>query len=215
MKNPLCASAPLRELKFYLTPLAFLIILTPTVTLALPTSQLKNWQYNPKAQQLEITLSAQTTPKYFYLPQPPRLVVDLPNTQLGRVATTANYQGSIQKIRLSQLNATDTRIVFDLAPGTVLEPNQVKLQPLNSQNPTRWVLRPLISNHSTTSQTANSLFPSPLLTLPPATTTANGNQPFITVPPLNSPPVSSPSPNSAPELPNVPVIEFGQPLPQQ
>lgn len=177
-------------------------------TLAAPLTQLDNWRFNPKTLQLEITLSASTTPNYFYLAQPPRLVVDIPNSKLGQVRTQQNYSGAVQSIRVSQLNATMTRIVLDLAPGRVLEPNQVQLKLISSKNPTRWVLRPVTSHNSTSSQpislptspnkppltTANPQ--QPLVTVPPPSNNQpNSQQPFVTVPPL-TPQNSSQLPNS-------------------
>jgi hypothetical protein len=210
-------------------------------SIAATTAILNNWQFNPQTQQLEINLSVGKTPNYFYLAQPPRLVIDLPDTRLGRVATQQNYGGKIQKIRVSQLNANSTRIVLDLAPGTDLNPNQFQLQPISKQNPTRWVLRPINPNNSTAAPSLPQL--QPFVTLPPATT--NSQQPFVTVPPLtlnnptqqpNSilPPAQIPSspnntqsvivPSNSPNIPNsgnspdnfptIQVIEFGQPLPQ-
>ena len=204
-----------------------LITLTPNISIAQPIAQLNNWEFNPKSQQLEINLSATATPQYFYLIQPPRLVLDLPNTKLGKVLTQKEYAGAIQKIRISQLNANITRIVLDLAPGTKFQPNQVQLQPLSRQKPTRWVFNP----HLTFSP-ANSLLTKPSTTLPPSTNlTTNSQQPLITVPPLNSqnPPVITNSPlpaamfptpeenkNTSPNHPKeIPIIEFGQPLPSQ
>jgi AMIN domain len=107
-------------------------------------TRLEDWRFSPETAQLEISLSAGTTPRYFYLAQPPRLVVDLPDTKLGYVPTQQNYSGAIQRIRVSQLNAGVTRLVMDLAPGTFLDQNQIQLQPASGQN-NRWVLRPLIS----------------------------------------------------------------------
>ncbi|MEA5616862.1 AMIN domain-containing protein [Cronbergia sp. UHCC 0137] len=184
------------------------LTLANNISFAAPTVQLKRWHFHPKTQKLEITLSATTTPIYFYLPQPSRLVIDLPNTALGSVPTIGKYQGTIQGIRLGQLDPNVTRIVLDLAPGTFVDPQNVQLQPLSSKNPTRWVLSPLISHHSTSSS-AKDLSPQIWNTLPPAVTnlpltTTNTQQPFVIVPPLNSQNSFSP----------IPVIEFGQPLPQ-
>ncbi|MDD1418744.1 AMIN domain-containing protein [Dolichospermum sp. ST_sed1] len=204
-----------------------LITLTPNISIAQTVAQLNGWEFNPKAQQLEINLSATATPKYFYLPQPPRLVLDLPNTKLGKVLTQKEYSGAIQRIRISQLNENITRIVLDLAPETQFQPNQVQLQPLSRQKPTRWVLKPHISYSP-----ANSLLLTPSTTLPPSTNlTTNSQQPLITVPPLNSqnppPIINSPLPsamlttplgnnNISPSNPKeIPIIEFGQPLPSQ
>ncbi len=198
------------------------IALETCTTAATPVVKLDNWRFSPKTQQLEITLSAGTTPRYFYLAQPSRLVVDLPNTKLGKVTTQQNYSGAIKSIRVSQLNAKDTRIVLDLAPGTVLNPKRVQLQPVSRKNSTRWVLRPVISGKTTavkpgnsppspkklpqTPQKPPSNLPvtttnqqSPLLTVPspsnqlPPTITINSAQPLVTVPPL-SPNTSSQQP---------------------
>ena len=204
-----------------------LITLTPNISIAQPIAQLNNWEFNPKSQQLEINISATATPQYFYLIQPPRLVLDLPNTKLGKVSTQKEYSGAIQRIRISQLNENVTRIVLDLVPGSQFQPNQVQLQPLSRQKPTRWVLKPHISFSP-----ANSLLVTPSTTLPPSTNlTSNSQQPLITVPPLNSqnpsPIINSPLPpamlppaeenkNSSPNNPKeIPIIEFGQPLPIQ
>ncbi|MBH8555779.1 AMIN domain-containing protein [Nostocaceae cyanobacterium CENA357] len=175
-------------------------------SIAAPVAKLNDWRFDPKTLQLEITLSAGTTPQYFYLSQPPRLVVDLPDTKLGYVSTNQNYAGAIQRIRVSQLDATVTRIVLDLATGTFIDPNQVQLQPVSKQNPTRWVLRPMISGYNRPSiqpgnvqSLPNNLTPSPNYpqlpsnlpstnyqqlpsTLPPITT--NQQQPLFTVPPI-------------------------------
>ncbi|MEH1908637.1 AMIN domain-containing protein [Nostoc sp.] len=190
------------------------IALETCSTAATPVAKLDNWRFSPKTQQLEITLSVGTTPRYFYLAQPPRLVVDIPNTKLGKVTTQQNYSGSIKSIRVSQLNANATRIVLDLAPGTLLNPKQVQLHPVSRKNPTRWVLRPVISGKTTAVKPGNSP-PSankqpqtpyksqppsnlpvttnpqpPLLTVGPpsnqlpSTITTNSEQPFVSVPPL-------------------------------
>ncbi|MBE9205481.1 AMIN domain-containing protein [Nostoc sp. LEGE 06077] len=240
---------------------------------AAPIAKLNDWRFYPEAAQLEFTLSAGTKPQYFYLSQPPRLVIDLPDTKLGYVVTKQSYPGAIQRVRVSQLNATITRIVLDLAAGTFIDPKQVKLQPVSRNNSTRWVLRPFTSSKNLSIQPANiqprinslppnsynsypqtptNLNPNPNSlqlpsTLPPITT--NQQQPYITVPPLTSnnpdkiqgsilppanfpnqpgnlnnfPPVASPNfpiptipstPNYQSNEVQIPVIEFGQPLPK-
>ncbi|MBE9235535.1 AMIN domain-containing protein [Anabaena aphanizomenioides LEGE 00250] len=239
---------PSNLLKISLLLLSTTITLNTCINLAianLPKSKvtLNKWQLNPKSQQLEITLSANTKPEYFYLDQPPRLVVDLPNTQLGNVNTQKSYSGAIQKIRVSQFSPHITRLVIDLKPGTFVDVSKVKLQPAFPKNPTRWVLRPIFSHYNTTN--SNQPSPSSLMTLPPPTTNLPTNQqPLVTAPPLNSQnpsrlsnltiiPANSANssentnmitiPNSSANIPNsqnysnqnfsVPIIEFGQPIP--
>ncbi|PLZ13218.1 AMIN domain-containing protein [Fischerella thermalis] len=170
-------------------------------------SKLEDWRFDPEALQLEIILSAPSQPRYFFLSQPSRIVVDLPSTKLGYVSTQQNFYGAIKSIRVSQLNADVTRIVMDLMPGTFINPNQVQLQPVSPENPTRWVLSPVtVSNNAYSiptnifpsyQQTPNSgLYnpPPPSQNQPFPTTTYYNQQPLVTVPPL--------LPNNPSQLPN-------------
>ncbi|MDZ8055474.1 MAG: AMIN domain-containing protein [Aulosira sp. ZfuVER01] len=250
----------------------------PNVSPAVPLARLDDWRFSPEVLQLEFSLSASTTPHYFYLAQPPRIVVDLPNTKLGYVPRQQNYSGAIQRVRVSQLNAGVTRIVLDLASGNFLDPNQVKLQPISKKNPTRWVLRPFSSGYRNSVQPGNypqqpinlPQFPynypqqpisqpsttnqqSPFFTLPPSSNNlpaipTNQQQPFVVVPPLTpnnqsqlpssslTPPIFSNQPGNfnnpasiakpdfpvptipqyhyPSNVPETPVIEFGQPIPK-
>ncbi|MBF2066171.1 MAG: AMIN domain-containing protein [Calothrix sp. C42_A2020_038] len=116
-----------------------------SIGIAAPNVQLQDWRFSPEVAQLEFSLSGASQPKIFFLSQPSRLVVDLPDTKLGYVPTQQNYSGAIQRIRLSQLNESVTRIVMDLAPGTAINPSQILLQPTS---PTSWVLRPFVTSYT-------------------------------------------------------------------
>lgn len=252
----MCKELSIRQFwqsRHHLLGLYAVITLQAGSSIAAPVARLDDWRFYPEAVQLEINLSASTTPKYFYLAEPPRLVVDLPNTQLGKVPTIQNYFGAIQRIRVSQLNDTVTRIVLDLAAGNFIDSKQVQLQPVSRQNPTRWVLRPTITNYTSPTQLGNfqslpNQVPSNDQQLPSTLypITPNSQQPFVTVPPLNPsnssqlpayilPPPSFPqqpsnlnsipsqtspnfsvpiTPNYQPNVSNIQVIEFGQPLPK-
>ncbi len=181
-------------------------------TVSSPTksmTMLKDWRFSQKASQLEFTLSTASKPRYFYLAQPPRIVVDLPNTKLGYVPTNQNYSGVIQRIRISQLKTDVTRIVMDLAPGTFVNPKQVQLQSVSSRNPTRWVLRPFIAGERRSLPLGNlpprpsylsptTIAPKPLSNQPLSTGTHNSLQP------LNSQPLSRGTSNSLQPLNNQP-----------
>lgn len=233
---------PQHIFKISLLSLYTAITLNTGTSLAAAINKLTQWQFNPKSQQLEITLSAATKPEYFYLPQPPRLVVDLPNTKLGNVATKKTYSGTVQGIRVSQFSAEITRIVIDLEPGSFVDAKNVKLQPISPKNPTRWVLNPMISHSNTSAKSSFPISPTNQLspTLPPPSTNLPVNQkPFVIVPPPNAqqsnliilPDNSGGNidtitvPNYLPSIPNlenyldqvsdIPIIEFGQPLPTQ
>lgn len=236
---------PKQPLPSYLLPISIfsvyaIINICTAISLAATTAvKLNKWQFNPKSQKLEISLSATTKPEYFYLNEPPRLVVDLPNTQIGNVDTNKTFPATMQKVRISQFTPNITRIVIDLEPGTNIDVNQVKLQPVSEQNPTRWVLSSPMPNHSTKSPDLPS--PDLAMTLPPPTTNLPTNsptnlQPFVTVPPPNSQntqlsnlkiipadstvnnnmvklPKNTPEFNNNQQILEIPIIIFGQPLP--
>jgi hypothetical protein len=236
-----------------LLSLLTILSLQTGTSLAAPVARLDNWRFDPETIRLEINLSANATPQYFYLAEPPRLVVDLPNTKLGQVPTIQNYLGAIYRIRVAQLNDSVTRIVLDLAGENLVNPNQVQLQPVSPQKPTRWVLRPTINSYTPPTQWGNfqsppQLAPNNYFQLPSTLPLTNSSpvQPFVTVPSLNRgnspqlpssvlppgiptqrnsnfnninseriPSFSVPTiPHYQPNVSDIKVIEFGQPLPR-
>jgi N-acetylmuramoyl-L-alanine amidase len=179
-----------------------------------PAAVLSEWRYDPAANQLEVRLQAQTTPQYFVLAQPPRIVLDLPNTLVGKVVTQQNYSGAVRKVRVSQFQPDVTRIVLELSPEVVLAVGQMQLQRAPSGKGDRWLLRPGITAQNTpnlpstvppvnggSQQVVVTNVP-PSATLPPA---------IVSVPPLT--PSVNPGVSPAGEPYSKPVIEFGQPLP--
>lgn len=203
---------------------------------------LAKWRFDPTANQLEFTVQDGTTPRYFLLTQPPRIVLELPNTQMGKVVTTQNYSGVVREVRVAQFEENLTRIVLELSPEVILAPGMVQLEkvkPQGSGKGDRWLLRPLIAHTSpqtpklpstsgsiqqTTGVTSTNIQQGainsgtsttiPSTTLPPAT--FNSQQPdFVSVPPLSSPARGSEvSPNTPVSTPlSEPVIQFGEPLP--
>jgi hypothetical protein len=100
---------------------------------------------NQDTLQLEFYLSATSLqnvanpqPKYFQLAQPPRLVIDFPNTDLGPNITQENNCDKIQRGKFSLLNSQITRFVFDM--NSQINMNQVQFQ-ASSSNSSGWVLR--------------------------------------------------------------------------
>ena len=165
------------------------IALNTNSSIAAPAGKLEDWRFSPQDSQLEISLSAPSRPQYFYLSQPPRIVVDLPGTKLGYVPTQQNYNGAIQKIRVSQLNEDVTRIVMDLAPGSFFDRDRVQLQPDSWQNPTRWLFRPIITANNnflpSQYQSVGGELPSGATQLPPGAYSPSQslNTPYAPQPP--------------------------------
>ena len=214
------------------------IVAVVTGTTPAQAALLADWRFDTATNQLQVTLKDRTTPRYFFLDQPTRIVLDLPNTKLGEVTTQKNYSGAVRSIRVSQFQKDVTRIVLELSPEVLLAPERVQLQRVQPQRSRgdRWLLRPGIARQSTPTQTQKP--PATLgtqqpaikpidTTLPPATFSSQGSA-IVSVPPLRPQGVapresgsskasalSSTQPTARLSEPyRAPVIEFGQPLPK-
>lgn len=141
-------------------------------------ARLTSWQFNPATSQLEILVSEKTTPRYFLLSQPPRIVIDFPNSQLGNVETQKTYSGAVRQIRVAQFEAKVTRIVMELSPDIVLTPEKVQLQQVGSTFAgNRWILRPVIAGTPRISGESTADLPPASFPMP--------QMPSVKVPPLN------------------------------
>ena len=107
---------------------------------------LSNWAFDPATRQLQVVLPNGVTPRYFLLAEPTRIVLDIPNTQVGNVPIQQSYSGVISSIRIAQFDNRSTRIVMQLAPNTVLDPQQAQLDQVAGETETRWVLQPLLDS---------------------------------------------------------------------
>ncbi|HEY9858573.1 MAG TPA: AMIN domain-containing protein, partial [Candidatus Obscuribacterales bacterium] len=169
---------------------------------------LTQWQFNSTTNQLEITVPEGTQPRYFLLAKPARIVLDLPNTQMGSVPTEQTLSGPVQQIRVSQQQAGSTRIVMQLAPNVVFAPGQVKLEQVGtSKAGTRWVLRPLIAGNSASTPTVAAT------PTGPATSTASPQSASPTSASVQPSPPTAPSERSQPSLPSVEPNRRSQPAP--
>lgn len=159
-------------------------------------AELMAWQFNPANTELEITVPGGVTPRYFILAEPARIVVDLPNTQLGTVMAEQAYSGLVRQIRVNQFEPGLTRIVLELSPDAEFAEGQVELQRMaESSQGDRWVVRPLLVGG--TSPIA------PTLAYPPVSTSQPPAAPIA--------PVESPRLEAAPPLP-APAPIAGAPI---
>jgi hypothetical protein len=166
-------------------------IATLTAAPSAQAAMLSGWDFDPSSQELTITVPGGTTPRYFLAAEPARIVLDLPNTDIGTVPLEQTYGGAIRAIRVAQFEPGVTRIVLELAPGTVLAPGQVDLQQVDAGTGQgdRWVLRPLLAGDAPVASSTSSTMPSSPVATPPTPTEA------IAIP---TPPVS----NNAAPFPN-------------
>jgi hypothetical protein len=132
----------------YRYPWSWYALITAALVYAMPAaaSELTDWQFDSATAELEFALPEGILPEFFLLAEPARLVLDLPQTQLGTVEREQTYAGAVERIRLSQFSDDVVRIVMDLAPGTRLDPEQVDLQFDDRGGQRWWRLRPLIAD---------------------------------------------------------------------
>lgn len=200
-----------------MAPLPWLtgIVLGAAVVMTAPVeaATLNNWQFDAATQQLVITLPKGVTPQYHLAAEPARIVVDLPNTEVGAVPMQQSYSGAVRQIRIAQFQPGLARIVLELSPEAVLAPGQVELQQLagSDGNTQRWALRPLLvtdTPNSTIAQSSSSPEPGVASPVSPSATTP----PAVAAP---APVASTPETVSVPSAPNpapTDATEVAQPV---
>ncbi|MER3432038.1 MAG: hypothetical protein C4288_01055 [Leptolyngbya sp. ERB_1_1] len=192
----------LKSLKLEMTAAIALLISTPATA-----APLENWRFDPVTNQLEVTVPAGITPRYSLLAQPTRIVLDLPNTQIGTVKSRGTYSGAVREIRVSQLQPNVARIVLELAPNVVLSNPQAQLQQIKGSEQTRdrltnarWTLRPVLAASAPSANTQavfNAL--RPIQTAPAQTASAPIAQAPTSANDFDLPP-APPTINSAPSV---------------
>lgn len=98
---------------------------------------LQYWKFNQPQSRLEIITDDDVRPQAQLLPNPTRLVIDLPNTKIG--ATERQEVSSfVKEVRIGQFNHQTTRIVVELADDYTMRPWEVRVRSLA---PNRWYVQ--------------------------------------------------------------------------
>ncbi|NCJ07555.1 AMIN domain-containing protein [Synechococcales cyanobacterium C] len=98
-------------------------------------ASLEFWQFNRNQNALEFRTDIDVRPRVQLIPDPTRLVVDLPGIVLGRPAINQTIGTAIRSVRVGQFDPQTTRIVVELAPDYTVDPQQVKVE---GQSPSQW-----------------------------------------------------------------------------
>lgn len=116
----------------------FLTLLTLS-TWQLPAwaGKLVSWEFNDQRRQLQFRTDERVQPQAQLIPDPSRLVIDLPGTVLGRASVNRTYGGKITAVRVGQFAPNVARLVIELAPGYTLDPNGIKFE---GRSPTNWIV---------------------------------------------------------------------------
>ncbi|WP_353931721.1 N-acetylmuramoyl-L-alanine amidase [Okeanomitos corallinicola TIOX110] len=117
----------------YLLPGTF----TTALLLSSPAlaANLESWRFDKNQNQLEIRTSGAVQPEAQLIFNPTRLVIDLPNTKLGRSQSNQLVGGAISEVRAGQFNPETARIVIELNQGYTIDPTKIKFVPIS---PSRW-----------------------------------------------------------------------------
>ncbi|MGB3201391.1 MAG: AMIN domain-containing protein, partial [Nodosilinea sp.] len=122
---------------------------------------LQYWWFDAQTNQLVFTTDGEVAPQAQLVLNPTRIVIDLPNTQLGSTSTSQAVGGAIREVRAGQFDRQTARLVIEIAPGYSLNPQDVRVQGLR---PNQWAVQLPTPNPGTNSPTG---------AIPAPTTTAN------------------------------------------
>ena len=106
--------------------------------LSLPAAagQLVFWRFDTSANQLHFRTNAGVQPKAMLMFNPTRLVIDLPGTDFNsRTVKKTSLSGTIQSLRVGQLDDKTARLVVELKPGYTLDPQKVLFR---GASPRQW-----------------------------------------------------------------------------
>jgi len=94
-----------------------------------------SWEFEPQDNNLVFETDEGVQPTAQLLSNPTRLVIDLPGTVLGQETVKQSYQGPVNELRIGQPESDTSRIVVELAPGYILDADQIKFDDVS---PTHW-----------------------------------------------------------------------------
>ncbi len=161
--------------KFYgliLTFLALLVYASPA-----QAGKLLFWRFESANNRLIFTTDNKVQPTAQLVPNPTRVVIDLPGITLGRPTVNQPIGGKITGVRVAQFDAFTTRLVIEIAPGYTVDPQQVKVRGLS---PTQWTVdlpspQPLSQPNNPPLSPSTGTSPSPQSRLPLSTSGTGSN----------------------------------------
>jgi N-acetylmuramoyl-L-alanine amidase len=121
--------------KFHGLVLTFLALLL--YALPAQAGKLVYWRFESAQNRLVFTTDDRVQPTAQLIPNPTRVVVDLPGITLGRSTVNQPIGGVVSNVRVAQFDAFTTRLVIELAPGYTVDPQQVKVRGIT---PTQWTI---------------------------------------------------------------------------
>ncbi len=102
------------------------------------TARLQTWEFDAGQNRLLFTTESEVQPQVSLLTNPRRLVIDLPGILSEASLGDQFIGGAVTAVRVTQASADTTRMVLELSSDYDLDPKQVKVWGLTSQ---QWVVQ--------------------------------------------------------------------------
>ena len=99
--------------------------------------QLVNWNFNASQNRFTFYTNSRVQPTAQLIPNPTRIVVDLPGTTLSGPTIRQAAGGKVKEIRIGEPDSFTTRVVIELDAGYTVDPQKVKVRGIT---PTQWVV---------------------------------------------------------------------------
>lgn len=115
---------------FVLTFIALLLTAGPAWA-----GRLVSWRFESGQNRLLFYTDSAVQPTAQLIPNPTRIVVDLPGVTLGRPTVNQPIGGTISNLRVAQFDSYTTRLVIELAPGYTVDPQKVVVK---GRTTTQW-----------------------------------------------------------------------------
>jgi hypothetical protein len=149
------------------------LALVTAYPLVVQAAAVGEWKIDPNTGIVEVELPDGSQPQLSVYNIPPRLVLDLPNTEV-KVNITERYEtGVVRQVSLMQAKPKQAQLVVEFAPGITVDAEGLDLRQIGIDN--LWVLRPTLQtlppeppptppSNVTTSQPQTTPTPSPVRT---------------------------------------------------
>jgi N-acetylmuramoyl-L-alanine amidase len=102
------------------------------------TARLQTWEFDPGQNRFRFTTESDVQPQVSLLPNPQRLVIDLPGIVTDESVGDQFIGGAVTAVRIMPADARTTRMVLELDPAYDLDPQQVKVWGMTSH---QWVVQ--------------------------------------------------------------------------
>lgn len=143
-----------------LWPIASAVLGGLLTALPIEAAELESWRFDAQQNRLLFTTDEVVQPRAQFLFNPPRIVVDLPGTSLGRPTVNQPIGSGIREVRIGQVDNQTTRLVIELSPGYTMDPTQIVVR---GETPLDWVVAlPPAQLEGTESLVANRIEATPV-----------------------------------------------------